>query len=239
MFQYYCKNEKFYCINCHKKPSAPPPPPPQKVDYYWSSKESEKRVTKLHLPENWQINSSSDYYRILKHDTIHDIPIFDIYIRNSLEFTIRVFAVCVPDKHEIYMKFSKSVRNIALSDLIQETSHYCICKGIKNEFFFQYTNQHSIPKTFNPSVTTPSTFTKFYRSTSSSYICKTNICINCQKYENKKTSYVQKYIKEHKVMNLIPAKTKVPISKKATELLKLAFQHRRSRRNTKIIIHWN
>ena len=57
--------------------------------------ELEKRVTKLHLPENWQIKSSSDYYPISKHDTIHDVPIFDTYIRKNLEFT-RVFAVCIP-----------------------------------------------------------------------------------------------------------------------------------------------
>ena len=90
-------------------------------------------MTKLHLPENWQINSSSDYYLILKHDTIHDIPIFDIYIRDNLEFTICVFAVCIPANHEIYMKFSKPVKNITLSNFVREISHYCICEGIKNE----------------------------------------------------------------------------------------------------------
>ena len=90
-------------------------------------------MTKLQLPESWQINSSSDYYRILKHDTIHDIPIFDLYIRDNLEFTICVFAVCIPANHEIYMKFSKPVKNITLSNFVREISHYCICEGIKNE----------------------------------------------------------------------------------------------------------
>ena len=124
-----------------KKASAPRPrPPPQKVDCYRPFEEFEKRVTKLHLPENWQINSSSDYYRILNHDTIHDIPIFDIYIRDNLEFTIRVLAVCTPANHEIYIKFSKSVKNITLSNLVQEISHYYICEGIKNEKDFQYIN---------------------------------------------------------------------------------------------------
>ena len=93
---------------------------------------------------------------------------------------------------------------------------------------FQYTNQHSVPKIFNPNVTTPSTFTKFYRSTSCPYICKTNTCTNCQKFENQKTLYVQKSIKKQEVMNLIPAKTKAPISKTSAERLKLAFQHYRT-----------
>ena len=55
-------------------------PPTQKIDCYRSFEEFEKRVTKLHVPNNWQINSSSDYDQILKYDTIHDIPTFDIYI---------------------------------------------------------------------------------------------------------------------------------------------------------------
>ena len=196
-----------------KKASAPPLPPPQKVDCYQSFEEFEKRVAKLHLPENWQINSLSNYYQILKHDTIHGIPIFDVYIGNNLEFAIRVFAVCIPANHEIYMKFSKSVKNITLSNLVQEISHYCICEGIKNDFFFQYTNQHSVPKIFNPNVTTPSTFTKFYRSTACLYICKTNICTNCQKFQNKKKSYIQKSIEKQEAMNLIPAKTKAQFQK--------------------------
>ena len=101
-----------------KKASAPPLPPPQKVDCYQSFKEFEKRVAKLNLPENWQSNSLSNYYRILKHDTIHDISIFDVYIGNNLEFSIRVFAVCIPANHEIYMKFGKSVKNMTLSNLV-------------------------------------------------------------------------------------------------------------------------
>ena len=57
--------------------------------------------------------------------------------------------------HDIYMKFSKSLKNITLSNLVQEIGHYCFCEGIKNEKFFQYANQHSVPKIVNTNVTTP------------------------------------------------------------------------------------
>ena len=119
-----------------KKRSTPFLPSPQKVECHQSFKEFEKRVAKLHLQENWQINSLSNYYQIFKHGTIHGICIFDVYIRNNLEFTIRVFAVCILANHEIYMKFSKSIKNITLSNLFQEISHYCIFEGIKNDIFF-------------------------------------------------------------------------------------------------------
>ena len=59
------------------------------------------------------------------------------------------------------MKFSKPVKNTTLSNFVQEISHYCICEGIKNEKNIQYTNQHSVPKIFNPNVTIPSTLQNF------------------------------------------------------------------------------
>ena len=65
----------------------------------------------------------------------------------------------------------------------------------------------------NRNVKTPSSFTKFYRSPACLYICEINICTNRQKFENQKTSYVQKSIKAQQAMNLILAKTKIPISK--------------------------
>ena len=103
-----------------------------------------------------------------------------------------MLTVCIPANREIYMKFSKSVKNITLSNLIQEISHYCICEGIKSENNFQYTNQHLVPKIFNPNVTTPSTFIKFCRSTACLYICETNICTNCQKFESQKKNICSK-----------------------------------------------
>ena len=92
-----------------EKALASPLSPPRKVDSYQLFEEFEERVTKLHLPENWQINSLSKYSGILEHYTI-DIPIFDIYNGNNLEFTNQVFGVCIPANHETYMKIRKYVK---------------------------------------------------------------------------------------------------------------------------------
>ena len=96
-----------------KKALASPLSPPRKVDSYQLFEEFEERVTKLHLPENWQINSLSKYSWILEDDTT-DIPIFDIYNGSNLEFTNQVFGVCIPANHETYMKFCKSVEKYLL-----------------------------------------------------------------------------------------------------------------------------
>ena len=63
-----------------KKGTTTTLPPPQKVDCYQPSQEFEKKTIKIHLSENWQINSLLNYFRILQHDTIHDVSIFDVHI---------------------------------------------------------------------------------------------------------------------------------------------------------------
>ena len=63
------------------------------------------------------------------------ISLYLIYIRDTLKFTICVFAVCMPASHEIYMKFSKSVKNITLSNLVQEIINVFV-KVLKMKIFF-------------------------------------------------------------------------------------------------------
>ena len=47
----------------------------------------------------------------------------------------------------------------------------------------------------------------------------------------KKKSYFQKSFKKQEAMNLIPTKTKAPISKTSAERLKMAFKHYRTETN--------
>ena len=186
LFKYCWVNEKFWCFNCHNKaPSAAPPTPQKQIDIGLSNNLKKERANFI-FQKTGKLTHHQTIIEFKKNDTNHDNPIFDIYIRNNLDFTIRAFAVSIPANHEIYMKFSKSMKNITLSNLAQEISQYGICEGIKNEKILQYTYQRSVTKTFIPNVTTPLTFTKFYRSSSCSYICKTNIFTNCQKFENQK-----------------------------------------------------
>ena len=82
------------------------------------------------------------------------IFLYLIYILETIQNLLFVCSQCAyqltMNLYEIY----KSVQ-ITLLNLVQESSHYCICEGIKNEKPFQYTNQHCVLKMFNPNVTTP------------------------------------------------------------------------------------
>ena len=80
------------------------------------------------------------------------------------KITTRAFAWCLAIDYEIYKKYKKSVKNIPLTNLLKEITHYQICKVIHNEKLFQSAEQHVIPKRFdllsNKSKTRE---TKFYR----------------------------------------------------------------------------
>ena len=57
------------------------------------------------LPHDWQISEKkSDIFQKSKS---YEISSTDIYIGEYLEFTIRVFYLCIPLDHEVYTKCKK------------------------------------------------------------------------------------------------------------------------------------
>ena len=50
--------------------------------------------------------------------------------KKSLEFTIIVFAWPLPDYHNVYKSFCRSIRNISISDLINNVSAKYLCPGV-------------------------------------------------------------------------------------------------------------
>ena len=139
-----------------------------------------------------------------------------------------MFAICIPVNHEIYKKYEKSVKNVTLSNLVKEINQYSICEGTKDRQLFQYTDQQVVPKKFNPNdienFTTP---TKYYRSSSCFFISNTQLCTNCNNFQNSRRSQIQKSNKKQEAMNLIPAKPKAPISKTSSTRIKLTLQQYR------------
>ena len=136
-----------------------------------------------------------------------------------------MFAVCIPANHEIYTKFSKSVKNITLSNLVQEISLYCICEGIKNEKFSNIPTNILFQKYLTQMLQHHQHLQNFTDQLHVHIYAKPISAPTAKNLKIKKTSYVQKFIKKQEAMNLIPAKTKAPISKTSTEFLKLALQH--------------
>ena len=124
---------------------------------------------------------------LYKIDPIHENPVLDIFISDTFNFIIRVFAWCLPTDHEIYKNFNSSVKNITVSNWVQVLSNYRACEGIKNKQVLSYCNQHVVLKKFDPFVNNNKySENKSYRSPSWILLSSNEICTKCLNFESNK-----------------------------------------------------
>ena len=144
IFLYFIKTTNLcwkYYNHKKKQQELPPPPDPSKIDNYKNFDELCKRVTKLSLKSYWKINCSNTVH-LFKTDPIYENPVLDIFVSDTFNFIIRVFARCLHTDHEINKNYNTSVNNITVLDLVKVLSNYRVCEGIKNQQILSYCNQH-------------------------------------------------------------------------------------------------
>nr|XP_047126023.1 uncharacterized protein LOC124807751 [Hydra vulgaris] len=178
--------------------------------------------------ESWELVISKDLVKVFKLDNIHLQPQYEVYIQPSLLFTIRSFAWNLPDKHEIYSNYNKSVKNITLSNIITLLSTYSLCQGVA--FGSNIFKKHILTKLYNPSVSSITTFeTKFNRSTLCLLLIKSgNICNECKTLELSHNNKHLKAVKRKAETITKPAQLNAPISFTSPDRIKLTLQNYRS-----------
>ena len=186
-------------------------------------------LKKLKCWPEWSIEYCSDR-SILKHfQPPYLIPSYEIMIDDSLGFTITASGWCLPEEHEIYYKFKRSMRNVAVPDLMHEILSYNICQGldIPSSDINPFILNHVVPKTFDPlhEDHRPICNDTYKRTEDCRMLipdgnrcssCTLFMKLNNTKNTPKKTNQV-----------LTPAKTKAPVSKTSSERLKLTLQGHR------------
>ena len=85
---------------------------------------------KLLKAVGWVISENDKFIRLAKVDVLYVVPKFEIYVDDSLHFTILVFGWLLPDTHQIYKDHLRSIWYITLSSLMQELDLFNLCKGI-------------------------------------------------------------------------------------------------------------
>ena len=60
------------------------------------------------------------------------LPQYEVVINDGLGFSITIFGWLLPNDHEIYKKYLRSVRKITISKLLVELQTYQICNGIQH-----------------------------------------------------------------------------------------------------------
>ena len=80
------------------------------------------------------------------------VPLYEIFIGQSLRFQVKVLGWVLPDNHDIYGQYNSSCENFFLSNLVYSLNSYNVYQGISDNVSIDYPLlvKHSIPKVFIP-----------------------------------------------------------------------------------------
>ena len=79
------------------------------------------------------------------------LPVYEIFVDNLANFTVRVHSWGLPDNHELIQSYDASFNNVILLKFIKSLSSYKLCSGItlpdtRKKINF---NKHVLPKVFD------------------------------------------------------------------------------------------
>ena len=195
-------------------------PPSTPSNAYKDFSDFRKRVSNLSLGETWKVQWIE---RIIVVKS-YVLPKFDIFVEDSLYFTIRVFGWMLMDGHEFYTKYQRSFLNVTFSKFIVDLAQLQLFK--LQVLLKLWTFKNTVPKTFDYFSYQTSAKTKLHqvelnRSESCSLLVPdlTQPCRNCKSLNVRVTSEINR-----KNANLeAPAKLKTPIKFTSSEKIKLTL----------------
>ena len=97
-------------------------------------------------------SAKSNIFYVTKLDAQHMVPLYEIFIWQSLRFQIRVLVWVLPDNPDIYGLYNSSSENFFLSNLVYSLRSDNVCQGIPDNLSIGYSVpvKHSIAKVFLP-----------------------------------------------------------------------------------------
>ena len=132
-----------------KKDLSPYDNSSKKSFIYQSFKELTDRTQKLKL-SGWSLACNQDRICLKMMDPKFVLPKFELFIDDSLGYSISVYGWLLPPEHPFYTKNKRSLRHISVSSLIKDLENYTICNGLSVAIDSQHTINHVIPKVFDP-----------------------------------------------------------------------------------------
>ena len=74
-----------------------------------------QRIVKLQINDTWSINLQDNYAILTFLSEKHFVPKYELFVDQSLRFTLRIYGWMLPEDHKLYLKFEKSLYNLSLS----------------------------------------------------------------------------------------------------------------------------
>ena len=105
-----------------------------------------KRVQALKSMREWSVEVEEDRVVFKKTEASLCLPELELIVDDSLGFTIIAYGWLLPDDHILYTEHLRSMKNIKLSDLVEElTQGYIVCPGIEQSEMNSNIIHHVIP----------------------------------------------------------------------------------------------
>lgn len=185
-----------------------------------------KRVHTLKSLSSWSVQEQEDRILLRKMKNTFLLPEVEIMIDDSLGYTISIFGWLIPEDHELYSKYLRSVTNITVSDIVKDVESHFLCPGVNPHELSNAVIPHIIPKSVDPLFDDSSFPHQQYWRTRGCMILTENEgqqCAGCYGYSH--ASQLKERAKQKKLAE--PAHVNTPVSKTPPERLKLTLQMQR------------
>lgn len=191
-----------------------------------------KRVQALKSMRQWSVEVEEDRVVFKKTEASLCLPELELIVDDSLGFTIIAYGWQLPDDHILYTEHLRSMKNIKLSDLVEElTQGYIVYPGIEQSEMNSNIIHHVIPKSVDPLTCDHHeaqnfAYKEYWRSRKCQLLVQSvEHCPSCR--EQSYTGERARQAKQRRISQ--PAHLYAPVSKTTPERLKLTLREQRLR----------
>lgn len=187
-----------------------------------------QRVKSLQSLKEWQYKRVNGKLVLKKMVDPFLLPEFELIVDDSLGFTVKTYGCYLPEDHDLYVKYRRSVRNVTVSSLVKDIDNYKLCCGVQATELTSHLYHHVIPidvdAMFDDSEEQFSS-KDYWRAKDCNLLCAKTNCVSCADY----SAYSSANIKAKEKRLATPAHVKAPVSKTDPKRLKLTLQGQRLR----------
>ena len=197
------------------------------IVHYKDFNELLKRSGKLLLKE-WVTEIGTGRISFKKFKVPYIVPEFEVIIDDSLGFMLYVYGWMLPEDHEMYATYRRSMRSITLSNLLREmVDIWKVCTSTGRSVLMANTKLHVIPF-HSDHLKEPSVFPFHSESTVRALDCRV-LCSEdemcpCCKEVSRQQQYSTNRKRKHEAT---PAKLKAPVSATSSQRIKVTLQQHR------------
>ena len=191
-----------------------------------------KRLKCLKSIKEWTVEERHDRVVLQKRKECFQLQELQIIIDDSLGYTIAVYGWFLPEDHELYTSYLRSINNVTVSDLVREIECHLICPGVSPNELTGEVIPHVVPKVVDPLYhsddgASMNMFPKkqYWRPPDCTLLCspQAQLCTACMEYGH--ASELKARAKNRRLSE--PAHVKAPVTNTAPERLKLTLQMQR------------